>query len=114
VQTLTRSLGCFALVSLLGACGGSEPPDDPAKPQPPGETTYRRFCISCHASGISGAPPAGNAAAWAPRLAQGEDVLLQHTIEGIASGGMPPKGLCAACTDQELRDAIRYMTGPNR
>lgn len=96
----------------LGGCG-EQSTVDPSKPLQPGQQTYQRFCISCHASGISGAPPIGNAQAWAPRLAQGEAILLQHTIEGMASAGMPPRGMCVGCTDQELKDAIRYMSTPN-
>jgi cytochrome c5 len=98
------------LATLLAACGGPSSTDDPAKPRVPGEQTYERFCISCHASGISGAPPIGNADAWRPRLAQGEALMLKHTRDGMPSGGMPPNGLCSACTDQDLLDAIHYMT----
>jgi cytochrome c5 len=93
----------------LTACGGGSNADDAAKARPPGELTYQRFCISCHASGISGAPPTGNAEAWRPRLAQGDAILLKHTRDGMPSGGMPPKGLCSPCSDQELADAIHYM-----
>jgi len=109
--TMFRSaIGVAALVLLAGC--GEQAAVDPSKPLQPGQQTYQRFCISCHASGISGAPPIGNAQAWAPRLAQGEAVLLQHTIEGMASAGMPPRGMCVACTDQELKDAIHYMSTP--
>jgi len=30
----------------------------------------------------------------------------------MASAGMPPRGMCVACTDQELKDAIHYMSTP--
>jgi cytochrome c5 len=100
---------CLLIAALLGGCGGANDAA-PTKTNAPGEQTYQRFCFSCHASGISGAPPIGNGAAWAPRLAQGEGVLLQHTIEGLPSAGMPPRGMCLQCTDQELLDAIHYMS----
>ena len=99
-----------AAVLWLSGCGGEQTASDPSKPQLPGQLTYQRFCISCHASAVSGAPPIGNAQAWAPRIAQGQEVMLQHTIEGMPSAGMPPRGMCAACTDQELKDAIHYLT----
>ena len=99
-----------AFVLSVAACGGGSSTNDPTKPRAPGEVTYQRFCISCHASGISGAPPIGNAEAWRPRLAQGDAVLLEHTRDGLPSAGMPPKGLCSACSDQDLLDAIHYMT----
>ena len=111
---MCRYLTLIASVLWLTGCGGEPSASDPTKPQLPGQTTYQRFCISCHASGISGAPPIGNAQAWAPRIAQGEDVLLKHTIEGMPSAGMPPRGMCVACSEQELKDAIHYMIGQSQ
>lgn len=97
-------------VIWVTGCGGGESAGDPANPLAPGEQTYQRFCVSCHSSGVSGAPPVGDAQAWAPRVAQGDEVMLKNTIEGLPSAGMPPRGMCVACTDQELMDAIHYMT----
>lgn len=100
----------WALAAVLTGCGNGGQQDDAAgKPQTPGELTYQRFCFSCHSSGVNGAPRVGDAAAWAPRLAQGDDLLLQHTIDGMPSTAMPPRGMCIQCTDQELMDAIHYM-----
>lgn len=98
----------------VAGCGGGQSSGDPAKPLIPGEQTYQRFCISCHASGVSGAPPVGNPEAWAPRIAQGDGLMLKRTIEGFPSAGMPPRGMCVACTDQELLDAIHYMTSRSK
>ena len=108
-EFMTRRLGCALMVMLLVGCGG-EKDGASSKSTVPGEQTYQRFCFSCHASGVSGAPPIGNAAAWAPRLAQGEKVLLQHTVEGLPSAGMPPRGMCLQCSVQDLLDAIHYMS----
>jgi len=69
---------------------------------------YNRFCFSCHAAGIAGAPKTGVSEAWAPRLAKGRAALLQATIQGVAPG-MPPMGLCMQCTEGELAAAIDYM-----
>lgn len=98
------------LAALLAACGEAPESDRPvaeAAPEVAGEQTYRRFCFSCHASGAAGAPRTGNAQAWAPRIAQGMDVMLRHTIDGMP--GMPPRGMCTRCDDDELRAAIAYM-----
>ncbi len=95
---------------LATGCGGEPNASSSSKPLLPGQQTYQRFCISCHASSVTGAPTIGNAQAWAPRIAQGEALMLKHTIEGMPSGGMPPRGMCAACSDQDLKDAIHYMT----
>ena len=72
-----------------------------------GEEVYNSKCAICHATGTAGAPKLGDAAAWAPRIALGEDALLATVKSG--KGGMPPKGLCMDCTDSELRSAIDYM-----
>ena len=111
---MLRRVTAIAGLIWLTACGGGQSGGDPAKPLAPGEQTYQRFCVSCHSSGISGAPPVGNAQAWAPRVAQGDDVMLRHTIEGLPSAGMPPRGMCVACSDQQLLDAIQYMTSRSR
>jgi cytochrome c5 len=103
-------LGLVALVMMvLAACGGetSSTAENGVAAHPGGQT-YTRFCFSCHAAGIAGAPRTGDPAAWAPRIAKGRDALLTATIDGIPPG-MPPRGLCARCTDEELADAVDYM-----
>jgi cytochrome c5 len=72
------------------------------------QTLYNQSCIACHASGAAGAPKKGDSAAWAPRLAQGSDILLKHTKQGI--NAMPPKGMCMDCTDDEFKALIQYMS----
>ena len=74
-----------------------------------GEAVYRRYCFSCHAAGVAGAPRTGDAEAWAPRLAKGRDALLRSTIDGMV--GMPAMGLCFDCSESELVDAIGHMSG---
>jgi cytochrome c5 len=86
---------------------GSEPVStEPAGPRD-GATVYGTFCIACHASGVSGAPIKGNAEQWAPRIAQGKDVLKKHAIEGLNL--MPAKGTCMDCSDDEIVAAIEHM-----
>lgn len=86
---------------------GSEPAAaEPTGPRD-GATVYGTFCIACHASGVSGAPKTGNADDWAPRIAQGKDVLQQHAINGLNM--MPPKGTCMDCSDDEIMAAIEHM-----
>jgi cytochrome c5 len=90
---------------LLAVGCGNEPESEPAHP---GEQVYTRFCFSCHAAGVAGAPRVGEAAAWAPRIAKGREALIASTIEGIPPG-MPPKGLCSSCSDEELAASVDYM-----
>ena len=46
---------------------------------------------------------------WQPRLEQGKEVLLTHTIEGF--NNMPPLGYCMACERDDLMAMIDLMTG---
>lgn len=87
---------------------GSEPVvEKPTGPRT-GAQVYGTFCIACHSTGVSGAPIKGNADNWGPRLAQGQDVLKQHALNGF--NAMPPKGTCMDCSDEEIVAAIHYMT----
>ncbi|HNC69020.1 MAG TPA: c-type cytochrome [Pseudomonadales bacterium] len=73
-----------------------------------GADVFNASCAVCHASGLAGAPKPGDAAAWGPRLAQGKETVLKHAVNGL--NAMPPKGTCAACSEQELQAAIDHMT----
>jgi cytochrome c5 len=86
---------------------GSEPVA--AKPAGPrtGEQVYQGACFACHGTGAMDAPKKGDAA-WKPRLAQGLETLHKHAIEGIRN--MPPRGTCGDCSDDEILDAIKFMT----
>ena len=68
---------------------------------------WARSCALCHANGEGGAPRAGDAAEWLPRLALGEDVLLARTVDGY--NDMPPLGYCMACERDDFRALIRFM-----
>jgi cytochrome c5 len=88
---------------------GAEPAKaaEPAGPKS-GEQVYQQACFACHGTGALGAPKKGDAAAWAPRVAQGMDVLLKHAINGF--NAMPPKGTCMACSSDEIKAAIDFMS----
>ncbi len=98
------------------AAAGADVAGQQAQPQPAsgaidlaaGEQTYGRFCFSCHAAGVAGAPKLGNAEDWGPRVAKGLDALLSASIEGIPPG-MPARGLCMNCSDDDLRNTIAWM-----
>ena len=77
-------------------------------PAADGKRIYEQTCISCHGMGAAGAPRVGDAAAWAPRIAKGMDALVLSTVNGLPPG-MPAKGLCAGCSEADLRAAVTYM-----
>ncbi len=76
-----------------------------------GPQVYNAACLACHGAGIGGAPILGDAAMWAPRIAQGINVLNEHAVNGYtgSAGYMPPKGGRIDLSDQEIRDAVQYM-----
>jgi cytochrome c5 len=71
-----------------------------------GEALYKQTCVACHGAGVAGAPKFGDKAAWAPRIKQGLDALVQNAIKG--KGAMPPKGGSSA-SDADMRAAVQYM-----
>lgn len=77
-----------------------------------GKKIYDSACMACHATGAAGAPKLGDKAAWAPRIAQGLDTLAKHAVNGIRA--MPPRGTCAACSDDDLKAAVEYMVGESK
>ncbi|NNF16472.1 MAG: cytochrome c5 family protein [Gammaproteobacteria bacterium] len=76
-----------------------------------GEAVYQSACTACHSLGVAGAPKTGDAGQWAPRIAQGSDVLYEHAIVGYQgeAGIMPAKGGRADLTDDHVRWAVDYM-----
>ena len=103
----------------LSACDGPSPsksreaevasrqlvPEDPEI-----AAIYGRSCSSCHTVAATGAPLTGDAAAWAPRMDKGMDVMLDSVINGF--GGMPPFGLCMDCDAQQFEALIQFMATP--
>jgi cytochrome c5 len=81
-----------------------------------GEETYALKCVTCHATGISGAPILGDKAAWEARIARGMATLYSHTINGFegASGVMPAKGGFPELTDEQVKAAVDYMVEKSR
>ncbi len=73
------------------------------------QAIYDRSCKACHNTAASGAPQMGDSEAWAPRIAQGLDTLLDHTIEGYK--GMPPMGMCMDCSEDQFIVLIELMSG---
>jgi cytochrome c5 len=81
-----------------------------------GKQIYNTACFACHMTGAAGAPKFGNKAAWAPRIAQGMDVLKEHAINGYKgkTGFMPPKGGRGDLSDEQVFSAIEYMASSSQ
>lgn len=70
---------------------------------------WARSCALCHVHGEGGAPRMGDSAAWQPRIAQGDAVLMVNTLEGLAR--MPPLGYCMDCELSDFAAMIKLMVG---
>lgn len=110
-----RLLAAMALAFGLAACQpAATPPTDAeilrAEARLPADAAlaerYQRSCRVCHT--VRGqAPLVGHAASWAPRVARGRDALLASVQAGL--NGMPARGLCPDCSDEELRRLIDFL-----
>ena len=131
MRSTTLTLASIALTLTLAACGKSDAPPAPAPapaapvaapaapaPAPAvaentlGKSTYNKTCALCHSAGVGGAPKSGDKADWAPRIAQGKDVLYKHAIEGYTGpdgGVMPPKGGNAGLSDEQIHATVDWM-----
>ncbi|MDQ3215163.1 MAG: c-type cytochrome, partial [Pseudomonadota bacterium] len=78
-----------------------------AKTLQTGEAVYTAACSACHAAGLAGAPRTGDAAAWAPRIRGGFDLLVKHAVEGFKA--MPPKGGNSNLDPIEVARAVAFM-----
>ena len=58
----------------------------------------------------------GDKADWGPRIAQGNDTLYKHAIEGFtgSKGMMPPRGGGASLTDDEVKSAVDFMVAKSK
>ena len=72
-----------------------------------GEQVYELTCLTCHASGVAGAPTMGDNDAWAPLIESGFDQMVKIAIEGV--GAMPPRGGNPSLSDLEVARAVAYM-----
>lgn len=96
-----KSAVASAAAMLPAAAGGGDA--DLEK----GKSVYGTACFVCHATGAAGAPKLGDKALWAPRIAQGMDVMVASALGG--KGAMPPKGGRMDLSDADVKAAVAYM-----
>ena len=77
-----------------------------------GKKVYDSACFACHATGVAGSPKLGDQALWAPRIAQGMDVLYNTSLKG--KGAMPPKGGNMSLEDSAVKAAVDYMVSQSK
>jgi cytochrome c5 len=74
-----------------------------------GKSVFEHTCVTCHGTGVMGAPKFGNKDDWAPRIAQGRKVLVEHADYGYKN--MPPHGGNDDLSEKDVEAAIDYMVG---
>jgi cytochrome c5 len=86
---------------------GSAPVAAVAAAPKSGKEVFSGVCTACHTAGVMNAPKFGDKAAWAARIAKGEDALVQSAIKGL--NAMPPKGGNPNLSDDEIKATVQYM-----
>ncbi len=72
-----------------------------------GKAIYENYCSGCHATGAGNAPKFGDPSDWDPLLKNGIDKIYMNAIQG--KGGMPAKGTCLSCNDNDIKLSVDYM-----
>lgn len=75
-----------------------------------GDVIYGKLCTACHGSGAAGAPLLLKSV-WAPRVAQGFDVLASHALVGFqgTAGIMPARGGNPSLSDAQVKATVQWM-----
>jgi cytochrome c5 len=112
-----RRIAIATALVLTVACSPSAPQRTPAEAAAHALTLtpadarladlYAQSCKTCHTVVDTGAPLAGDRAAWAARWKKGMPALLSSTVGGL--GGMPAGGQCFSCSSADYEALIRFM-----
>lgn len=117
IITNMKILILIVMLTLLSGCGGKSSGTVAYGNAPvsasmiTGGNVYKSTCSICHKSGLKGAPRLGSKHDWESRLAQGNDILYGHAINGYVGkkGTMPSRGSNAKLTENEVKEAVDYM-----
>lgn len=116
VEARIAPVGKLNTGAPIAVAAAPAPAAAPAAAARSGDAVYNASCVACHGTGAAGAPKLGDKAAWAARIGQGMDTLVQHSITGFQgkTGVMPPRGTCGTCSDAELKAAVEYMVSKSK
>lgn len=74
-----------------------------------GSVIFGNLCSGCHTSGAGGSPKMVKSE-WAARIAQGNDILHKHAIEGYNNVGvMPARGGNPSLSDEQVIATVDWM-----
>ncbi|MFT3790506.1 MAG: c-type cytochrome [Rudaea sp.] len=76
-----------------------------------GKTIFGNLCQTCHTNAATGAPLITDKTAWKDRVAEGEDTLIKHAIEGFTGkkGVMPARGGNPSLTDAQVKATVEWI-----
>lgn len=77
-----------------------------ALPPDAGQKRYDATCKICHDQGLLDSPKLSDKANWQPRIAQGKEVLYEHSIKGFNK--MPAQAVNGV-SEEEVKAAVDYM-----
>lgn len=85
------------------------PPETPSQPLPQANTAFvvEKVCATCHHDNPDGILSLNDKQAWQPILQQDPKITIMHTLQGYR--GMPAKGGCDWCSNEQVIDAVKYM-----
>jgi len=106
LRYLTNS-DLLAITTYLKSVQSATPPKPKVGKGGIGKATYEMYCSGCHATGAGGAPKYGEPSDWDARLKNGINKVYGNAINGV--GGMPAKGTCLSCSDDDIKQAVNYM-----
>lgn len=72
-----------------------------------GEDTYKTVCANCHSKAVANLPQLGDAAKWAPLIAEGQVIITAHGYVGVRA--MPAKGGKHDLSVEGFSEALNYM-----
>jgi cytochrome c5 len=109
VALLALAVAPAGALLAANASGGGSDAQPASQPDSAVMRKWSRSCALCHVDGNGGAPRIGHPDEWQPRLVQGRDLLLDHTLNGFNK--MPPLGYCMSCEAADFRALIDFMAG---
>ncbi|QSA97561.1 cytochrome c5 family protein [Methylococcus sp. EFPC2] len=100
----------LALSCLLAACAENAPAKRTAQKADfeRGMRVYQATCGVCHESGRNGAPSLEDVEEWDERSLEWTSLMKDHVTHGFM--GMTAQGGRARLSEQDIADALYYMT----